>query len=257
MLIPVGDDNRDRHITPYITYLLVIANILVFVFLQKLGSDISFTYAWSTVPGEILTGNDIVTNAKILVNPYTGDRMEMPGLQPINAPVYLTLLSSMFMHGGFAHLFGNLMYLWIFGDNLENDMGHFKFLIFYLLCGVIASLAHVYTTAYLNQSLLTPSLGASGAISGVLGGYLLQHPRRKVHVWIFLMIISVPAIIAVGLWFVFQVINGMGALGKGSEAGGVAYAAHIGGFIAGFFLVKLFINRQGSQTLYTEREIRR
>lgn len=257
MLIPIGDDNRDRHITPYITYILIIANILVFIFLQGMGGDIAFTYGWSTVPAEILTGNDIISDSKILINPYTGERMEMPGLQPINAPVYVTLITSMFMHGGFAHLFGNLMYLWIFGDNLENDMGHFKYLMFYLTCGILASLAHVYSTVYFGQNPYTPSLGASGAISGVLGGYLMQHPTRRVHVWILLTIISVPAIIAVGLWFVFQLINGMGALGDGSEkAGGVAYAAHIGGFIAGFLLVKLFINRKRPQRLYQEREVR-
>jgi membrane associated rhomboid family serine protease len=243
MLIPIGDDNRDRELTPLINYLLIIANILVFVFLQHLGNDLSFTYAYSTVPGEILTNHDIVTETQILVDPYTGQRFEMPGLQPTNIPVYLTLLTSMFMHGGIAHIAGNMMFLWIFGDNLENDMGHFNYLIFYLLCGVIAGLSHVLSTAYLGHNPLIPSLGASGAISGVLGGYMIQHPGRRVHVWFLLGIISVPAIIAVGLWFVFQLINGMGALG-GEEASGVAYAAHIGGFIAGLILVKLFVRKR-------------
>jgi membrane associated rhomboid family serine protease len=149
----------------------------------------------------------------------------------------------MFMHGGIAHIAGNMMYLWICGDNLENDMGHFKYLVFYLLCGVLAGLSHVLATQYFGQDPYLPSLGASGAISGVLGGYILMHPRRSVHLWVLFGIISVPAFIAVGLWFVFQVINGMGALG-GEEAGGVAYAAHIGGFIAGFILVKLFANKR-------------
>jgi membrane associated rhomboid family serine protease len=243
MLIPIGDDNRDRELTPLINYLLIIANILVFVFLQHLGNDLRFTYAYSTVPGEILTSHDIVTETQILVDPYTGQRFEMPGLQPTNIPVYLTLLTSMFMHGGIAHIAGNMMFLWIFGDNLENDMGHFNYLIFYLLCGVIAGLSHVLSTAYLGHNPLIPSLGASGAISGVLGGYMIQHPGRRVHVWFLLGIISVPAIIAVGLWFVFQLINGMGALG-GEEASGVAYAAHIGGFIAGLILVKLFVRKR-------------
>lgn len=243
MLIPIGDDNRDRHLTPFVTYLLILANVLVFVFLQQLGNDIGFTYAFSTVPGEILSGDDIVTGSKILRDPYTGQRFELPGLQPTPIPVWGTMITSMFMHGGIAHLAGNMMYLWIFGDNLENDMGHLKYLFYYLLTGVIASLAHVLTTQYFGHNLLIPSLGASGAISGVLGGYILQHPRRKVHVWILLGIISVPAVIAVGLWFVFQVINGMGTLG-GDEAGGVAYAAHIGGFIAGLVLVKFFVSSQ-------------
>jgi membrane associated rhomboid family serine protease len=243
MLLPIGDDNRDRRITPYVNYMLVAINIFVFVFLQGMGSDLHFTYAYATVPGEILSGNDLVTDSKILLDPYTGQRFELPGLQPTNIPVYLTLLTSTFMHGGWAHLGGNMLYLWIFGDNLENDMGHRNYLLFYLLCGVIAALAHVFTTAYFGHNQLIPSLGASGAISGVLGGYILQHPTRRVHLWFLLGVISVPAIIAVGLWFVFQVINGMGALGSDEAAGGVAYAAHIGGFVAGFILVKLFVRK--------------
>jgi membrane associated rhomboid family serine protease len=255
MLIPIGDDNRDRRLTPYVNYALILVNILVFVFLQKLGADQQFTYAFSTVPGEILTGNDIITGPKILLDPYTGQRVELPGLQPSPTPVYLTLITSMFMHGGLAHLGGNMLYLWIFGDNLENVMGHRNYLLFYLLTGVLAALAHVYSTAYLNQSLLIPSLGASGAISACLGGYLLLFPTRRIHLWLFLFFtISVPAFISVGLWFVFQVVNGLGALG-GDEAGGVAYAAHIGGFIAGLVLVKLFVRPQ--RTLSVEEPYRR
>ncbi|HVK96541.1 MAG TPA: rhomboid family intramembrane serine protease [Flavisolibacter sp.] len=251
MFFPIGDDNRDRHITPFITYILVALNVIVFIYFQEWGNDIRFTYAYSTVPGEILAGEDIVTGSKILIDPYTGQRIELPGLEPTNIPVHLTLFTSMFMHGGVAHLLGNMMFLWIFGDNLENDMGHFKYLMFYLICGVLASLTHVYTTDFLGHNLLIPSLGASGAISGVLGGYILQHPTRSVLVWFLLGIISVPAIIAVGMWFVFQVINGMGALG-GDDAGGVAYAAHIGGFVAGFILVKLFVNRKRKPIIMEE-----
>jgi membrane associated rhomboid family serine protease len=239
MFLPIGDDNRDRHITPYINYLLILANIAVFIFLQQMGNNIQFTFAYSTVPGEILTGQDIITSSKLLRDPYTGQRVEMPGLQQTDIPVYLTLITSMFMHGGIAHLAGNMMYLWICGDNLENAMGHQRYLFFYLLCGVIAGLCHVFATAFFNQSLLIPSLGASGAISGVLGGYMLLFPTRRIHLWVLLGVISVPSFIVVGLWFVFQVINGLGALG-GEEAGGIAYAAHIGGFIAGLLLVKFF-----------------
>ena len=149
----------------------------------------------------------------------------------------------MFMHGGFAHIAGNMLFLWIFGDNLENVMGHKKYLLFYLICGVLAGLAHVLSSAWLNQSTLVPSLGASGAISGVLAGYMLSFPRRRVHVWFLFSILSLPAFIVVGLWFVFQVINGMGMLGGEEAAGGVAYAAHIGGFIAGLLLVKFFVGK--------------
>ena len=119
-------------------------------------------------------------------------------------------------------------------------MGHKRYLLFYLLCGVLASLAHVFSASFLNQSTLVPSLGASGAISAVLGGYILLFPGRTVHVWILFGIVSMSAILVIGIWFVFQVINGMGTLGGNEAAGGIAYAAHIGGFVAGLILVKLF-----------------
>lgn len=242
MFLPIGDDNRDRRTTPVVNYLFIAINILVFVFWQDMGNNLDVMFAYATVPAEIFSGNDIVTDPTVMVDPLTGQRFEMPGLAVTDIPVYLTLLTSMFMHGGWAHLGGNMLFLWIFGDNLEDEMGHFKYLLFYLLCGVLAGLAHVFTTLIIGQNTLIPSLGASGAISGVMGGYILQHPTRSVHVWMLFIIVSVPAFIAVGLWFVFQVVNGLGALG-GEEAGGVAYAAHIGGFIAGLILVKFFAKR--------------
>ncbi|RPD48953.1 rhomboid family intramembrane serine protease [Paracnuella aquatica] len=252
MLIPIGDDNRDRRLTPFVNYTLLALNILVFVYWQELGRNIGFTYAFSTVPGEILTGTDIVTDSKIFTDPYTGQQLEMPGLQYTPVPVYLTLFTSMFMHGGVAHLAGNMMYLWIFGDNLENVMGHRNYLLFYLLCGVLAGLAHVFTTAFLGHNPLIPSLGASGAISGVLAGYMLLFPRRGVHVWMLFTIVTVPAFLSVGIWFVFQIINGLGALGGDEAAGGVAYAAHIGGFIAGLLLVRRFVKKQ--RVIVTDRQ---
>jgi membrane associated rhomboid family serine protease len=240
MFLPIGDDNRDRRTTPFINYLLIIANILVFVFWQGFGHNDYFTFAYATIPAEILTGKDIVTDPTLLVDPISGQQFLMPGLQPAGIPIYLTLFTSMFMHGGWAHLGGNMLFLYIFGDNLEDEMGHGRYLVFYLLGGVLASLCHVFSTLFFGQNLLIPSLGASGAISAVMGGYILQHPVRSVHVWIFIFVVSVPAFIAVGLWFVFQVVNGLGALG-GEEAGGVAYAAHIGGFMVGLLLVKFFV----------------
>ncbi|RYZ25258.1 MAG: rhomboid family intramembrane serine protease [Sphingobacteriales bacterium] len=239
MLLPIGDDNRDRQRTPVVNYLLIALNIFVFIYWQGLGTNAAFTFSLATVPGEILTGRDIITNNEVLIDPLTGQTFELPGLGMTPVPVWGTLITSMFMHGGIAHLFGNMMYLWIFGDNLEDALGHLNYLIFYLLTGILASLAHVITTYVLGQSLLIPSLGASGAISAVLAGYMILFPRRGVHVWVLLTIITVPAFVSVGLWFVFQVINGLGALG-GREAGGVAYAAHIGGFIAGLVLIRYF-----------------
>jgi membrane associated rhomboid family serine protease len=240
MIFPIGDDNTDRTATPVVTYMLIAINVLVFVFLQGLGANDRFTYAFSTVPAEILTGTDIVTPDRMITDPLSGDSVRAPGLQPTPISPYVTLFTSMFMHGGIMHLLGNMLFLWIFGDNLENVMGRKKYLIFYLLTGVIASLAHVFSTYIFGGNSLIPSLGASGAISGVLGGYLMLFPHRRVRVIMFYMLTEVPALVAIGLWFLFQLLSGIGILGAGAQEGGVAYAAHIGGFIAGFLLVRLF-----------------
>src|SRR5213075_2820214 len=217
MLFPIGDDNRGRTTTPVVNYVLIAVNVLVFVFLQGLGSNDKFTYAYSTVPGEIISGKDIVTRPVVVRN-FTGQVIEMPGLQPTLIPVYLTLITSMFMHGGLAHIFGNMLFLWIFGDNIEDHLGHFRYLIFYLVCGVLAGLSHVFSSFIFagnnEASLLVPSLGASGAISGVLGAYILLFPTRRVTVLISWFITQVPAFIAIGLWFVFQLISGLGMLGS-------------------------------------------
>jgi membrane associated rhomboid family serine protease len=244
MLFPIADENSDRRSSPLVNYALILVNIFVFVFLQGLGSNDRFTYAFSTVPGEIITGRDIVTRDREVVEPVTGQRVAIPGLQPTPVPVFLTLITSMFMHGGLAHIFGNLLFLFIFGDNIEDRIGHLRYLIFYLVCGVLAGLAHVFATAIFagenTASLLVPSLGASGAISGVLGAYILLFPTRRVTVLLSWFITQVPAFVAIGLWFVFQLISGLGMLGSGSQQGGVAYAAHIGGFICGLALIKIF-----------------
>jgi len=240
MLFPVGDDNRDRRIFPFINYLLVGINIFVFFYFQGCGLNQKFTYTYSAVPAEIITGKDIVTNDKVFEDPISGEQYIIPGLQKTPIPVLLTIFTSMFMHGGIAHIFGNMMFLLIFGDNIENRTGHFRYLIFYLLCGFIAAMSHVIFTIAFHGDPLIPTLGASGAISGVMGGYILLFPKRRVRVIIFYFLTEVPAIIALGFWFAFQVINGVGALGTGSQGDGVAYAAHIGGFIAGLLLIKLF-----------------
>src|SRR3954469_11371864 len=192
MIFPLYDDNSDRTTTPIVNYLLIAANILVFVFFQQLGANDRFTYAFSTVPEEIVTGRDVRTPDRVVPHPVTGQRIEIPGLQPTPVSVYITLLTSMFMHGGFAHLFGNMLFLWIFGDNLENRLGHWRYLIFYLVCGLLASLAHVFSTVAFGGNPLIPSLGASGAISGVLGGYILLYPSRRVRVIMFNMFTQVP-----------------------------------------------------------------
>ncbi len=234
-MFPLGDDNSDRTITPIVNYALIAVNILVFVFLQGLGSNDKFTYAYATVPQEIVTGRD-VDKPVVIQDPLTQESLGRIDLQPTPISVYITLLTSMFMHGGIAHILGNMLFLFIFGDNLENKLGHARYLVFYLLCGIIASLAHVV----MNMNSYIPSLGASGAISGVLGGYILLYPRNRVRVLLFNIFTQVPAFVAIGLWFVFQLVSGLGWLGGGSRVDGVAYAAHVGGFIAGLALIKIF-----------------
>ncbi|MCL5998893.1 MAG: rhomboid family intramembrane serine protease [Chloroflexi bacterium] len=251
LIIPIGDDNSDRTTTPYINYLIILVNVIVFVAFQQLGSDTSFTYAFSTVPQEIVTGRDLVTEDQVVRDPISGDRFAIPGLQPTPFSVYVTLLVSMFMHGSIAHIAGNMLFLWIFGDNVEHALGHVRYLVFYLVCGVLASLAHVFSTLVFGGDMTIPSLGASGAISGVMGGYLLMFPGRRVTVIMFRFITQVSALVAVGLWFVFQLISGLGVLGDETQGGGVAYAAHIGGFIAGLVLVKFFAI--GRETVTTGR----
>jgi rhomboid family protein len=254
MLFPIADDNQDRSSTPIVNYVLIAINILVFVFLQGLGSNDRFTYAFSTVPAEIVTGRDIVTRDRVVLQPVTGQEVAIPGLQPTPIPVWLTLITSMFMHGGIAHIFGNMLFLWIFGDNIEDRLGHIRYAIFYIVCGILAGLAHVFATALFaggnEGNMLVPSLGASGAISGVLGGYILLFPTRRVMVMISWFFVPVPAFIAVGLWFVLQLISGLGMLGSGSKAGGVAYAAHIGGFIAGLILITPFMIGRARDSSY-------
>lgn len=239
MVFPLGDDNADRTSFPIVNITLIVINVLVFVFLQGMGQNMGFTYAFSTVPAEIRTGQDIVTDDRVIeVDTAAGrQRVQLPGLRETPFPVYLTMLTSMFMHGGIAHLLGNMWFLWIFGDNIEHDLGKGRYIAFYIISGILASLAHVVMNLQ-GESSMIPSLGASGAISGVMGAYLLLHPHRRVMVLLFRFITEVPGYVAVGLWFAFQVISGLGLLG-GADTG-VAYGAHIGGFIAGAILAKPF-----------------
>lgn len=237
MVFPIGDDNTGRIRTPYVTYVLIAVNVLVFVFLQGLGTNERFTYAFSVVPEEIRTGVDIARAVPIELG---GERGAIP-LQPTPGNVYVTLLVSMFMHGSVMHLLGNMLFLWIFGDNVEDDLSHGRYLGFYLTTGLLASLAHVVSTFVLGDNPFIPSLGASGAISGVMGGYLVLHPHRRVRVLMLRMLTEVPGYVAVGLWFVLQLISAFGVMGQGAQSGGgVAFMAHIGGFVAGVILVKVF-----------------
>src|SRR5262245_44515690 len=245
MIFPLRDDNRDRKSVPVVNISLIVANVLVFVVFQGFGTNDAFTMSFSTVPKEIVTGHDVITPPRVVVvqSAQGPEKVTLPGLGRTPIPVYLTILTAMFMHGGLAHLAGNMWFLWIFGDNIEDDLGRVRYLVFYLLCGILASLAHVaFTelTATSEQATEVPSLGASGAISGVLGAYLVLYPLRRVTVLMLRLIMNVPAYVAVGIWFLFQLVSGVGLLG-GSTGGGVAYAAHIGGFCAGAALIHPFL----------------
>lgn len=237
-MFPVGDDNSDRRITPVVNYILIALNIIVFVLFQGLDSTNAFTMAFVTVPEEILTGHDVVTQGTTVTDPMTGQMYSVPGLGATPISVYITLLTSMFMHAGFAHIAGNLLYLWVFGDNIENRIGHGRYLLFYLVCGVLASLAQIAVTALTHGDMQIPSLGASGAISGALGAYLALFPGRRVKVIFMYFLQDMPALVVIGGWFVYQLVLGLGMLG--GDGGGVAYGAHVGGFIAGFLLIRLF-----------------
>jgi len=234
-MFPISDDNSDRTITPIVNYLFIGINILVFVLLQGIGSNDAFSYAYSLVPQEITTGVDI-TGVQVVRDALGNVGQVQHYETPL--PVYFNFLSSMFMHGGIMHIFGNMLFLWVFGDNLENMLGHIRFAAFYIVCGIAAALAQIV----MDSGSIIPMLGASGAISGVLGGYLLLFPTRRVRALIFNFLTEVPAFVALGLWIGFQIIQGYFSP---PGAGGVAYAAHIGGFVAGLVLIKIFaIGRQ-------------
>jgi len=205
-MFPIGDDDSARRSVPVVTYLLIALNVLFF--LVELNAGDPFIEQWSVVPG------------RLLANPGA----DLP-----------TIFTSMFMHAGWLHLLGNMLYLWIFGDNVEDSFGHVKFLVFYLLCGIAATFAQVAFTA----SSSVPNLGASGAIAGVLAAYIVLFPRGQVRVLMGRGIIPMPALVVIGFWIVLQFISGIGSITAAAQ-GGVAYMAHIGGFLAGLVLTFLF-----------------
>ena len=245
MIMPLYDDNSQRIRTPFVNYILIAINIFVFVMFQNFGENERFIYTFSAVPAEIISGKDIQSSPTVLGKKPSGEEIIRPGLEPTPFTVYITLITSMFMHGGIGHILGNMLFLWIFGDNVEDRLGHLQYLLFYIIVGILASLAHVATCVLLKSDLLTPSLGASGAISGVMGAYLIFYPNNSVTVLIFRFVTTVPAIVAVGLWFAMQLFSSFMELGAG-EGGGVAYGAHIGGFIAGIPLA-FFIDKTLSE----------
>ncbi len=228
MLFPISDDDRHLDGPAWVTITLLLLNVLVFVVFQGLGANEPFTYGWSVIPQEITTGEDLTSPTTVEL---AGERVTIPHA-PGPVPIFLTVLSAMFMHGGFWHIVGNLLYLWIFGDNVEHRFGAVPFLLFYLVSGVVATFAQIA----LDPGSLIPNLGASGAISGVLGAYLVLFPKNRVHAVFLFRVVAIPAFVALGLWIVLQFVNGYGAVAATEQTGGVAYGAHIGGFVAGAVL---------------------
>ncbi len=215
MVFPIGTDESEHHTTPFVTYFLILANVAAFFAELNLGD--AFVKQWAFTPAEFF---------------------EQP------ASHALTLLTSMFLHGGWLHLIGNMAYLWSFGDNVEDNFGHLRFLIFYILAGILAMLSQA---AFMQHSGL-PNLGASGAIAGVLGAYILLFPRGTVKLLTNAGIVRLPALIAIGGWIALQFVSAAGEFAKTADnAGGVAYVAHIGGFFAGVVLALLFRNRAEAQ----------
>ena len=210
MLFPIGDDNSGRRVVPVVTYGLIALNVLVFFLEMSQGEP--FIRQWSVVPRQLVA------------NPVE----EIP-----------TIFTAMFMHAGWMHLLGNMLFLWIFGDNVEARLGRAKYLAFYLVCGIAATLAQVAVSS--GSSI--PNLGASGAISGVLGAYLILFPQGRVRVLMPGGTMAMPALVVIGLWIILQLVNGIGSITQSSQTSGVAYVAHIGGFVAGMALAYLLTGK--------------
>ncbi|MCU0645102.1 MAG: rhomboid family intramembrane serine protease [bacterium] len=223
-MIPLRDANPSRT-TPVVTYILILINALVFLYQLKLGKNLDgFFHVYAIIPAKYF---------------YLGaeDGASFMGR-------FFPFFTSQFLHGGFFHIIGNMWFLWIFGDNIEDHLGHFKFIFFYLLCGVAAGLTHVYT----NPSSQIPTVGASGAIAGVMGAYILLYPRARVKtlipIFYFIQIVELPAFLFLGIWFVIQFISGAISHAADGASGGVAWWAHVGGFVMGIVLILILPKRK-------------
>lgn len=233
-MFPYKDENPTER-PAIVTVSIIIANVLVWLFVQGMGAPAQLARSvcdLGLIPGEILQS----------VKPGTGLELA-PGMYCLvdAAPNYLTAITSMFSHGGWFHLIGNMVFLWVFGNNIEDVMGHGRFIVFYLLCGLAAAA----TQTFLSPHSIVPMVGASGAISGVLGAYLLLYPRVRVHTLIILPIyittVALPAYIMLGYWALLQLVGGLGSLSE-IDKGGVAFFAHVGGFVTGLVLIRLFVS---------------
>jgi membrane associated rhomboid family serine protease len=242
VVLPLSDDNSQRRTTPWVNYALIVVNFAVFLWVYYLSSDTNYlVYNLSVIPTDIQ--HCPWSTCAVIAGAHGAARS-------ITTPSWLTIFTSMFMHGGWAHILGNMLFLYIFGDNVEDAMGHVRYLLFYLICGVAASLTQVYITLHFGtaQDAQVPNLGASGAIAGVLAAYLLLYPHAMVNALIFIGIFftftRLAAALVIGFWFILQFIPAVISLGQPDSTGGVAVWAHVGGFVAGLLLVKPFSYRR-------------
>ncbi len=228
-MIPLGDADIRRRTFPYVTIAIVLINVVVFVYEFSLG-DLEqqiFILKNGLIPAELTSGMEFLEY---------GSRFS--GYVDIQSPfgTWATVFTSMFLHGGIMHIIGNMLFLWVFGGNLEDRLGHVKFLLFYLAAGFAASMAQVG----IDMDSRVPMVGASGAIAGVLGAYLLLYPYSRINtlfIFIFITVVPVPAVLVLGLWFILELFKGVGSLGVETVGGGVAYFAHVGGFVAGLLMM--------------------
>jgi membrane associated rhomboid family serine protease len=245
-MIPLGDEGTPpQRGLPIVNLTIILVNILVFLVQLRLGD--SFTYGWSLIPREITTGQDLIGNFQV---PGIDGTITLTA-DPLGNP-YVTLLTSMFMHGGWLHIGSNMLFLFIFGDNVEDNMGHLKYLFFYLLCGFGADFTQIFLG---GPDSIIPNLGASGAIAGVLASYLILFPQARIRALIFfgyfITITYVSAMIMIGIWILTQVASIF--LQEDTAGGGVAFWAHIGGFIAGIVLTFVLGNRSQRASPYFSR----
>ncbi|MAF83917.1 MAG: rhomboid family intramembrane serine protease [Gammaproteobacteria bacterium] len=230
-MFPIRDDNP-HFLTPYVTYAIIGLNLLAWALLQGLGGEPKLAMSVCTlglIPGDLLNTVPAGTSFQISPNLWCNITEDSS---------WHTILTSMFMHGGWLHLLGNMWFMWIFGNNVEDSMGHGRFIVFYLLCGVVAAVFQIMS----NTESAVPMVGASGAIGGVMGAYVLLYPRVHVHMFVFLgffvTTFAMPAMFMIGYWFLLQLVGGVGSIG--AHGGGTAFWAHIGGFVAGAVLVIFF-----------------
>jgi membrane associated rhomboid family serine protease len=239
VIFPIGDENEPGSRWAPVTILIILANFAVFLLLQlpESGQEHQpFTYGYSTIPYEITHNVDLVRPEPITIDGEKAVIDEAPGPRPI----WLTIFTSMFMHGGWLHILGNMWFLWIFGDNVERRFGAIPYLGLYVAAGVVAAFAQILP----NTDSLIPSLGASGAIAGVLGAYLALFPSNRVWILVFRFVpFAVPAVVAIGIWFLLNLVSGLGQIAVTEQTGGVAYLAHVGGFIFGLIVGFLFRGR--------------